>query len=399
MNIFNSLGSNYDFRFVLESLFSIGNAKSAEKLKSYLSHKYPGRVILVYKGREAIRLALTLLGLPKGSKVAVTGYTCYAVYKAVIDAGCDVEYLDVDNLDLNFSPATLQAALQKNPSVKVLIIQNTLCYPCDVEKVVKICKQKGVILIEDLAHSAGTQYKNNLEAGLTGDLVTLSFSQDKIIDAISGGALIIKDPKYQNTSSVALTSTALRQQVIDRLYPLFTYLIRRTYQGGAGKLLHALLKKAGFLSLPLGNQNRDGLHSLPSWYCHLALLQFQKLSENIRHRQEIASIYVRNLNPKLLSGTLTQDILNSTNLRFPIFVKDRDRLVTYLKGQGIYVSDIWYDAPIAPKKYLGLTNYQHQCPEAERASSQILNLPTHRNVSPTQAKEIAERINQWLMLQ
>src|SRR2546428_552227 len=69
-------------------------------------------------------------------------------------------------------------------------IQNTLGYPCNIEEVKLICEQKKITLIEDLAHSIGTTYNNGVESGTMGDMTILSFSQDKIIDGISGGALI-----------------------------------------------------------------------------------------------------------------------------------------------------------------------------------------------------------------
>lgn len=396
MNIFNSLGSNYDFSFVFKALFSGNNSSDYAKLRSYLEDKYQGRSILVYKGREAIELALNLLNMPKGTQVAINGFTCYAVYKAIVNAGYKPEYLDIENLDLNFSAQKFRDKLKNESKIKVVIIQNMLGYPCDIEKIAEICKENKIILIEDLAHSIGTVYKNGQEAGTVGDFVMLSFSQDKMIDGISGGALIVRNKKYQDNSSLYLDQLTSKQQSIDRFYPLFTYLIRTTYQTGIGKMIHVILKQVNLLSNPMGNKGSSGLHKLPSWYCNLALTKFKDLQSNLDHRRQIATVYTQKINPKILSETIVKQATDSTNLRFPIFVNDRNSLIKYLKAQGIYVSDIWYDAPIAPKKYMDLTDYQNQCPEAEMVSTQILNLPTHENVSIKQAEEIAERVNLWL---
>jgi dTDP-4-amino-4,6-dideoxygalactose transaminase len=106
------------------------------------------------------------LCLPKETAVvAFNGFTCYAVYKAVRNAGCAIVYLDIHDRDLHFSPEVLQSALQKNQAIKVVIIQNTLGYPCDIEKLSKSAS-KNIILIEDLAHSIGARYTNNQEAGM-----------------------------------------------------------------------------------------------------------------------------------------------------------------------------------------------------------------------------------------
>lgn len=395
MSIFNSLGSNYDLNSVLKTLFSPNNKKDKADLKKILSKKYNGEVILTYKGRQAIEIALELLNLPKGSFVAINGLTCFAVYQAVTNAGLNVEYIDIEKEDLNFSPEQLKVVLKKNPQIKVVIIQNTLGYPANVEKIVEICKENKIILIEDLAHSVDTVYSNSFQAGELGDFVALSFSQDKIIDAVSGGALIIRNKRFQK----AFTDSDLKvtDNLKDRSYPLFTFLIRKTYTIGFGKFIHALLKRLNLLSKPMDNNLKS--NTIAPWYCNLAKEEFDNLANSLNHRRKIASIYSKNLDQKIVSSKLVKNIQSSTNLRFPIFVDNRTDLVNSLKKQNIFVSDIWYDAPIAPKRYMTQTNYSHQCPNAEKISDLILNLPTHKNVSEQDARRISQLINQWLKQQ
>ena len=402
MNIFNSLGSNYNFKFVLTSLFTGNNAIYKKELETFLEKKYGGQVILLYKGREVIRLVLKSLNLPEGSFVAINGFTCFAVYEAIKKAGLNVEYLDIEKSDLNFSPSTLEEKLTGNPKIKVVIIQNTLGYPCQIEQIADICKNHNLILIEDLAHSLGTRYPSGILAGSIGDLVVLSFSQDKMIDAVSCGALIkrtgAKPFHLKGGTDLHLRDVSERRQLIDRLYPFFTYVIRKTYSFGVGKVLHFILKNLHLLSGPM-DRISNNLHQLPSWYCHLVNLEFANLQNDLTHRSKVASIYSDLISPKVISKTITQQIDLSSNLRFPIFVNNRSSLIKYLAKQGIYVSDIWYDAPIAPKKYLQATDYLSQCPNAELAASEILNLPTHKQVSPKDAVNISQLINQWLKLQ
>lgn len=390
MNIFNSLGSNYDFSFILKSLFSFGG--DSKDLTKLLGEKYKGKVTLVYKGREAIELILKNLKLPQDSFVAINGFTCFAVYEAIKKANLNCEYLDIENGELNFSAETLKKAVLKNPKIKTVIIQNTLGYPCEIEKILEVCKKNNIFLIEDLAHSIGTKYKNGKEAGTLGDATILSFSQDKMIDGISGGALIVKNEKvFEQLSNVPLT-----RQIIDRLYPFFTFKIRINYPFFSGKIIHKVLKEFNLLSKSMNGVNSKNVHKLPDWYTVLIKRGFDKLEKNLSHRKKIASIYAALINPKILSPKITSQINLSTNLRFPIFVNDREDLVRYLSKKGVYISDIWYDAPIAPKKYLSQTDYNHQCPNSELVSSTILNLPTHQKVGEQDAEIISHFINQWL---
>lgn len=399
MTIFNSLGSNYDLKFALKALFTQDQKKYSIELKNLIKRKYKRETILFYKGREAIKAALKQSNFPKGSFIAINGFTCWAVYEAIVTAGYNVEYLDLEDRNLNFTAEVFQKSINKNPKIKAVIIQNTLGYPCEISKIAKICRENGVVLIEDLAHSVGTMYEGKKEAGSVGDLTILSFSQDKIIDGVSGGALVIRNKKYADKISQEFQKLRVKSQIKDRLYPLFTYLIRSTYSITIGKILHSIFRKLNLLSKPIENASTDQQHFLPSWYCSLAKSSLEKLESDIKHRRNIANIYAKNIKEKILSEKVVSRISNSTNLRFPIFVKNRESLTNLLKENCIYVSDIWYDAPIAPKKFLRLTNYKNQCPNAEIISEQIVNLPTHKNVSIQQAEIICQKINEWLKSQ
>ncbi|MBI2330368.1 aminotransferase class I/II-fold pyridoxal phosphate-dependent enzyme [Candidatus Daviesbacteria bacterium] len=382
MNIFNSLGSNYNLNFVFKSLFAAGSRQDKKALEDFLNEKFDGKTLLLYKGRQAIEIALKLLDLPKTSVVAINGFTCFAVYQAVINAGLSVDYIDIEKGDLNFSPNQLRNKLKGNPDIKVIIIQNTLGYPAQVEEIATICKENNIILIEDLAHSVGGKF---------GDFVALSFSQDKLIDAISGGALICKNKKYN------FDNLEEKDEIKDRLYPLLTYVIRNTYSFGPGKIIHKILKILDLLSKPM--DENLAFSTIAPWYCNLIKEEFDNLENNLNRRRKIASIYSQNIDQKILFSRLVKNIPNSTNLRFPIFVENRASLISFLKKQNIFVSDIWYDAPIAPKKYMLQTDYNHQCPNAEKISEIILNLPTHKNVSEKDAVQISQLINQWIKQQ
>ena len=119
MNIFNSLGSNYNFNFALKALFADSKIGYPLRLIKLLENKYQGKATLLYKGREAIELGLRSLNLPQGSYIGINGFTCFAVYDAIKNAGLNVEYLDIEKGQLNFSAQTLIKTLKNNPRIKV----------------------------------------------------------------------------------------------------------------------------------------------------------------------------------------------------------------------------------------------------------------------------------------
>ena len=78
ISVFNSLGSNYSAQFVFaalrSSIFSADNA--VEKLEQKLESIFSGTAVGVYKGRDAIAVALSVL-LPKSSQVLTQALSCY----------------------------------------------------------------------------------------------------------------------------------------------------------------------------------------------------------------------------------------------------------------------------------------------------------------------------------
>jgi len=391
--IYNSLGSNYDLRFVIKSLFGFGAVENNEKLINLLDNKYGGETKLLYKGRGAIYLALKTLDLPRGTKVGINGFTCYVVYKAVVDSGYKPIYLDIDGRSLNFSLSELK---DKGKDLKVLIIQNTLGNPCNMVNIKKYCEQNNISLIEDLAHSVGTIYSDGQEAGTVGDFTALSFSQDKMIDAVSGGTLIVRNKKFQKKNLKNFPNLKPSIYIKDRFYPLFTFLIRNLYSIGIGKLLHFGLKELGILSQPVEGDENISPHKITGWHSGMAIEIFMELNKNLTHRRKIAKVYAENLDKEILSADYVEKINSSSCIRFPIFVKNRQDLVDQLRGKGIFISDVWYDAPIAPVRFMTKTTYGGECQVSEKISLEIVNLPTHLNVTESDAKKICSYINKWL---
>lgn len=395
MNIFNSLGSNYDWGVTVKAL-SLPNRKSfTDELTFLLEKTYQGKVLLTTKGREAIEIALS--AFPKDYAVGITGYTCYAVYEAVVKSQHRPVFIDLDKNSLNFSVTELKTCIKNNPDLKIVILQNTLGFPCELLEIKKFCVEKDLILIEDLAHCVGTRYDNNQQAGTVGQFTVLSFSQDKMIDGITGGALINRG-KYKINIEKKFSTQPAKNNLLNRIYPLLTYIIRSTYAFYFGKFLHAIARRLCLLSQPMTFASIEYL-ILPPWHAALILNQFHSLDCNLQHRKIIAEIYLAELPAEITHLVKRKDLQASSCLRFPILVPNRQKLLDYLRTKGMYVSDTWYDAPIAPGKYLPKTTYQKgACPMAEKVSRLMVNLPTHQNISKNQARQLCKEIKTWLNL-
>ncbi|MEA2056443.1 MAG: aminotransferase class V-fold PLP-dependent enzyme [Patescibacteria group bacterium] len=408
MSIFNSLGSNYSLSFSLLALRQLffPNRQSLEKLKNILQKKFEGQVKLVWKGRDAIELCLTSYGIAKGDKVLTQAVTCYSIEEAILRVGAEVVYADVAPKQIGINSSQLKKILKANPKVKAIIIQHTLGYPNDIASIAKLCQENDILLIEDLAQSLGGKDKTGLALGSRADAIILSFGRDKIVDGISGGAVVFKKKvKKQIKIPFALPSTQAKQTlqakkliIKDLIYPFLTWLIRKTYNFGLGKALHFLSKKMGLFYSPIYSHHRHFL-TLPAYYAPLILQSLKHLEAEIKHRRAIAHYYYNRLSQikKIVIPVNQEQISRSTNLRFPLLITQPHNLIKFLQKKKIFLADRWYrrvvDAGTTQQKSI----YQDKfCPEAEKVAGQLFNLPTHREISCKRAKLILDAILDWL---
>jgi len=377
--IFNSLGSNYNFTFILlalKLLFIPSRKSSLIQLSNFLSKKFKGETYLTYKGRDAIELALRTLNIGEKDEVLTQAFTCHAIEEAITRAGAKPRYVDLEKNELNPSVKTLEKAYKQANHPKALLIQHTLGIPANIIKIAKWCKKKKLILIEDLAQAYGGVNKKDQLLGTNADVVILSFGRDKVLDAISGGACVIKIPhnKIQITES-----PSKKIIVLDLFYPLLTWIIRKTYPIQIGKGIHWLSQKLNILGSPIQSPTNHTTQ-LPESHAFLVLFQFNQLNNQLQHRKTIAKKYYEQYKP---TSPLNLNLIEQgSNLRFSILVKNPIQFIKQAHLNKIFIADRWYRQAVDSGKLHKSSIYKSKsCPNAEILSKHIVNLPTHINIT------------------
>ena len=121
---------------------------------------------LFESARTAIYNCLASQEIGKNDEVIVSSFTCSAVTSAVVRSGATVVYVDINN-DLSMNSDDIIQAI--TPSTKAFIMQNTFGrIGVDVE-VLKIIREKNILIIEDCALSVGSKI-NGIEFGSFGDM-------------------------------------------------------------------------------------------------------------------------------------------------------------------------------------------------------------------------------------
>lgn len=358
--IFLSFANEFNFTRTLKHLFAFGTDRNSQKLcKVLVQHYGASDARLYHNGRSALSDTIKTL-VPAGSQVAINGLTCYAVPQAVKSANCQPVYVDINHQDFNFDIAKLTKTLQNQPEIKAIIIQNHLGIPADIAAIEKLAQKHQLVIIEDLAHCAGSHYKDGREVGTVGAAAALSFGKGKAIDTTEGGALVLRSPDAK-LSARPQKPPRPADRLRDRFYPILGWLIRKTYPIGLGKLIAAAAFKTHAITRSAEGRVQPGIR-LTHWQAKLALKQFQNLSQITKFRTKFAAAYHYPETAALL--------------RIPLLVNNRNQLLVKLRQKGIYLDDSWYQVPVAPARYYSKADFpESDCPVTVQVAGQMLNLP------------------------
>lgn len=147
-------------------------------------------------GTAAMHLALLLEGVGEGDTVFCSALTFAATANPILYLDAEPVFIDAEPDTWNMSPAALQRALEdaelEGRLPKAVIVVNLYGQSADMDPILALCDQYGVILIEDAAESLGAIYKGKA-SGSFGKYGILSFNGNKIITTSGGGALVSDD--------------------------------------------------------------------------------------------------------------------------------------------------------------------------------------------------------------
>ncbi len=155
--------------------------------------------LLLANGTDAIELALIAAGVKPGDKVGVAAISFYASAEAVVTVGAVPVFVDVLPESGLIDPASLERVMSKH-KLKAIIPVHIYGQPADVEALEKLCRPKGIKIIEDGAQCQGGFYPNGKPIGSSDNITTYSFYPTKNLGAFGdAGAVTFNDDSYRQT--------------------------------------------------------------------------------------------------------------------------------------------------------------------------------------------------------
>ncbi len=148
--------------------------------------------VAVANGTLALELALAALGIGPGDEVVVPSRTFIASASCVVACGAKPVIADIDRQSQNISAETIRSAL--TPKTKAVIAVHLAGWPCDMDPIMRLAEERGLVVVEDCAQAHGATYKGR-PVGSIGHAAAFSFCQDKIMTTGGEGGMLTTNDK------------------------------------------------------------------------------------------------------------------------------------------------------------------------------------------------------------
>ena len=164
------------------------------KLKEFEDEicKYHGvkYALAVNSGTSSLHSAFFGINLGPGDEILCPTYTFLATVTPVFQCYAKPVLCDCEEDTGNIYPEDIEKKITEK--TKALVITHMWGHPCDMDKILDICKKHNLFLIEDCSHSHGSTYKGK-KVGTFGDVGCFSFQANKIVTGGCAGVMITND--------------------------------------------------------------------------------------------------------------------------------------------------------------------------------------------------------------
>lgn len=181
-------------RVVQRNWYVLGNEVTAFETE-FAAFQGVRSCVTLANGTDALEIALRILQIGAGKRVALVANAGFYGSTAVHAVGAEPIYVDVDDDTLTMSPLALQRALEQG--IDAIIVTHLYGQLADIGKLTELANAAGIPLIEDCAQSHGA-VRDGRRAGAFADIGCYSFYPTKNLGAIGdGGAITTDNPEFE----------------------------------------------------------------------------------------------------------------------------------------------------------------------------------------------------------
>jgi len=316
-------------------------------------------------------LSTRALDIKSGDEVIVPVFTYVATANAPLYCGAKPVFADIDEKTLNISPNEILEKITRK--TKAIIIVHYAGHPCDMKDILEIAEDHNLYLIEDCAHSLGSQYEGR-QTGTFGITGCFSFYPTKVITTLEGGMITTNNDNLTNRLRI-LRSQGVTQSALQR---------EKTTSW------HYDVKDLGYS------------YRLNEIQASLGMSQLNRINEGIQKRNNVANNYTKGLNVNGINTPYLAPNISHTYHLYVIKINNkicgvtRDQIYEKLAKKGIQTS-VHFIPLNHLSLYKSIINSDDQIyPTAEKVYKQVLSLPIYPSLDKKKTNCIINNIKNIL---
>jgi dTDP-4-amino-4,6-dideoxygalactose transaminase len=332
---------------------------------------------------RAYQLARKLAGNAPDLEVVLPSISCATPANAALLAGMTPRFADVDPATGMPTLSTIQE--RWTPRTCAVLFIHLFGQTADLRPLTEWCRDKNILLIEDLAQALGAKLPDGSTAGSVGDLSVYSFSPTKILEC-GGGALLARSPRLAEMLREVAEADPLPPESAEEELKTLALSYRNLHHSLVALRRSRAVDEISSAFLKLQPAFR------PLYLRHMkspaALVRaWEKLPGVLQHRERNAQAY----HAALSAGNweqLNQWQQSGVCWRYSLLVNFPDRLVPFseaVRRDGFHVSNLYW--PV--NDFFRPTDV---CPNAEMFARRIVNLWVDNTVDPDWVERCANSL-------
>mgnify|MGYP000879407451 FL=1 len=322
-------------------------------VEKYLGAKH---AIGCASGTDALQIAMMALDIKPGDEILTTPFTFVATTETIAILGAVPVYVDIDPKSYIMDVSKIEAKITSK--TRAIMPVHLYGQPCDMDPIMDIAKKHKLYVIEDAAQAFGAQYNGKMICTI-GDIGCISFYPSKNLGAFGDGGMI----------------TTNNDTLAEKIRMIISHGSKKKYYHetlGVNSRLDSI--QAAILDVKLKYLDK---------YCQARLDAAMKYNEKFKGIFET---------PFIMPGV--KHIFHQYSIR----VKNRDKMMEFLKSQGI-PSMIYYPVPLHMQEAYKYDYKPGDYPVSEEIAKDIISLPMHTELTDEQIDFIASKVIEFNSLQ
>ncbi len=299
----------------------------------------------VASGTDALRLAMTALGVGPGDEVITPAFSFVASASTIMMAGATPVFVDIDPATYTLDVAATERAITSR--TRAIMPVHLYGQPAPMDRILELARAHRLAVIEDAAQAIGGAWAEQ-PVGSWGDAACLSFYPTKNLGACGDAGMVV----------------TRRQDVAERIAKL-------RHHGDSGRYEH----------VELGYCSR--LDELQAAFLRVKL---RRLAAWTTARRRIAGLYGKGLTGVGLELPTEAPKARHVYHLFTVRHPQRDALAKLLTDDGISTA-VYYPRSVPDQPMFG-GDAERRWPEAWRAAREVLSLPCFAELSDDEVERV-----------